>query len=223
MRKKSMKKLKTDWDTIYKNPGDYQYYDVFQAHQDLGKIITLFKQESVKRVLDLGCGVGRNLFPLQEAGFEVYGIDSAPNGVNHILASPQGKFLSGKIVVGKFQSLPHPDGFFDAVISIQTLNHGYEADVVKGIGEIERVLKPKGLIYITLPGRISKGKVRYCLVKTAEKVDSHTYLPTIGDEIGVPHFIFNKKLIRNYFANFFELSITRDDKDYYCVLAKNRA
>ena len=104
---------------------------------------------------------------------------------------------------------------------MQTLNHGYEADVIQGFKELFRVLKPGGIIFITLPGRISKGKVRHCLVKTARKVERNTYIPTIGEEIGIPHYIFNKSLIAKYMRGYsFIRKIWNDEKDYYCVLAK---
>ncbi len=208
------------WNKIYKNPQKYTYYDVFASHNSLEEVTRWFKSAEVNRVLDLGVGVGRNFFPLLHAGFDAYGIDSAEIGIKNILAQPSKVDLSEKVTVGVFQNLPYSDNFFDAVISIQTLNHGYEADIIQGIKEIERVLRPGGYFFITVPGRISQGKIRYCLVKTAQKAESHTYLPTVGDEIGIPHYIFNKKLIKKLFSHFQKLTVSKDEKDYYCILGQ---
>ncbi len=208
---------KKGWNQIYQNPGSYSYYDVFTPHLSLEDVMHWFQSEGVKKVLDLGVGMGRNFFPMLDAGFDVYGIDNAENSINYILSQKTKYEFSGKVILGIFQKLPYNNGFFDAVISIQTLNHGYEDDILQGIKEIERVLRPRGYFFITVPGRVSQGKVRYCLVKTAKKVEPHTYLPTIGDEIGIPHYIFNQQLIKKHFSQFENLVIAKDEKDYYCI------
>lgn len=211
-----MRNLNKGWNQIYQNPKKYSYYNLLVPHPKLKEVINWFQSKNVNKVLDLGVGMGRNFFPLLDAGFDVYGLDSAENGIKHILS--QSKLpLSKKVAVGKFQHLPYDDDFFDAVVSIQTLNHGYELDIIQGIAEIARVLRPGGYFFITVPGRVSQGRVRYCLVKTAQKVEPHTYLPTIGDEIGIPHYIFNKQLIKKHFSRFKNLVIVKDEKDYYCI------
>lgn len=215
-----MKKLDDKWNKIYRNPSEYTYYEILKSHENLEGIIRYFKLKSVKKILDLGCGMGRNFFPLVKAGFEVYGIDSAKNGVDYILSDKKIKFFTNQVVVGKFQNLPYENNFFDAVISVQTLNHGKKADVLKGIEEVKRVLKNQGLIFVTLPGRIAKGKVRYCLVKTAKKIEPNTFVPTTGEEVGVPHHIFNKNMIKKYFKDFEQIKIEKDERDYYCVLGR---
>lgn len=217
-----MKKKNQAWDEIYKHPQEYKFYDLSNAHEDLEKVIKWFKSKNVNSVLDLGCGIGRNLFPLIKAGFNVYGIDNSQNAISSIISTNIGKKIIDKISIGKFQKIPYEDVFFDAIISVQTLNHGYESDIKEGISEIKRVLKPNGLIFITVPGRISQGKTRYCLVKTARKVEKNTYIPTKGEEIGVPHYIFNKKLIFKLFSDFSILNISKDEKDYYCIWGQKR-
>ncbi|MEK7072021.1 MAG: class I SAM-dependent methyltransferase, partial [Patescibacteria group bacterium] len=69
-----------------------------------------------------------------------------------------------------FSPLPYNDNYFDAIVSVQVLQHGKEKDIKKSLKEVVRVLKPNGLIFITLCGRVSKGQVRFCLVKTAKKI-----------------------------------------------------
>jgi SAM-dependent methyltransferase len=213
---------KTGWDQIYSDPKSYTYYNLHKAHEHLDKIIQFFTQNSVSKILDLGCGLGRNMIPLLRKGFNIYGIDNSKNGIAFLALELKKQKLKTNLKVGKFQNLPYPDNYFDAVLSVQTLNHGYEVDVKKGIREIERVLKPYGCLFLTVPGRISKGEVRYCLVKTATQVEPFTFIPTIGDEIGIPHYIFNKKLIGKHLRNFTILSLWKDSKDYYCILAKKR-
>jgi len=209
------------WNDIYTDSKKYVYYDLNKPHSDLVVVSKVFKEKRVKKILDLGCGIGRNMIPLIEDGFELSGVDESKEAIKILKSKIKNKSLVAKLKNSKFQNLSFPDNHFDAVISVQTLNHGYEADIIQGFKELFRVLKPGGIIFITLPGRISKGKVRHCLVKTARKVERNTYIPTIGEEIGIPHYIFNKSLIAKYMRGYsFIRKIWNDEKDYYCVLAK---
>ena len=212
------------WDRIYKKEGiNCSHYNILKPHEDISKVSDLFKKQKVKRVLDLGCGAGRNLVYLLEKGFDVYGIDYAPEGLKIIKENLKKEKTSCRLKLGNiFNKLPYEDDFFDAVISVQVLQHGRVNEIKKVIKEIERVLKPGGLIFITLSGRISNGKVREYLIKTAKKIAPRTYVPTIGNEKGLTHFIYNKKVIKKHYYNFKILKIWKDSRDYYCFIAQNK-
>ncbi len=50
------------WNEIYKKEGtNYGYYNILEPHKDMPKVARFFKKQGVKKVLDLGCGAGRNL------------------------------------------------------------------------------------------------------------------------------------------------------------------
>ena len=206
------------WNKIYKkNPKKYKYYNLLECHADLPMVSEFFKSKGVKKVLDLGCGSGRNFFYLNKEGFKVYGIDIAENGILQIKKNiPNAKAIVGDV----FSKLPYPDNHFDAIVSIQVLQHSTEEKIKKSIDEVFRILRPEGFIFITLCGRYSKGKIRYCLVKTAKKIAKNTYIPTIGDETGMIHFIYNKKTLLNHYRKFDLIDFWKDEKDYYCFLGK---
>lgn len=221
---KKQKNSGTQWEKIYQGEGQsYKYYNILETpHTDMDKIIKLFKKNKVKRVLDLGCGAGRNTWYLANHGFEVYGLDNAPTGLKILKKALQERGLKAELRVGDaFTKLPYVDNFFDAVISVQVMQHAKEPTIIKAIKEIIRVVKPNGLIFITLCGRCSKGKVRYCLVQTAKKIAPNTYVPTQGNEAGLVHFIYNRGLIKKHYKKFKMIDLWRDDKDYYAFIAKN--
>lgn len=209
------------WNDIYKSPEEYKYYDVFKAHSDMEMVCEIFSKHNCSKVLDLGCGVGRNMIYMLDKGFAVTGIDMAESGIDELNKILRLRNSSAKVDLGKFEQLPYRDGEFNGVISVQTLNHGYTKDIEKGFSELARVVKNNGLVFITVSGRYSQGKVRFCLVKTATQVEKRVYIPTKGSEIGVPHFIFTKKELFNLLLpNFKILKYWVDDKDYYCVIAQ---
>ena len=212
------------WNKIYKKEGiKYKYYNIFRPHENMPDVSHFFKKQKVKRVLDLGCGAGRNLVYLSKKGFDMYGTDYAPEGLKIIKEKLKKEKTSCRLKLGNiFNKLPYENDFFDAIISVQVLQHGKVNEIKKAIKEIKRVLKPEGLIFITLSGRISKGKVRDYLIKTAKKIAPRTYVPTKGNEDGLTHFIYNKKLIKKHYYNFKILKIWKDSRDYYCFIAQNK-
>jgi len=221
------------WDRIYKREvregyvdkktGKYLYYDVEKPHEDLKKVVSILKKNRVKRILYLGCGAGRNLIPLVRAGFEVQGIDLSSEGLKLIRDKLGRERLRAELRVGDvFRKLPYPPGNFDAVISVQVLNHNVEKKILGTIGEITRVLKPNGMIFITLPGMFANGKMRYYYNHDSREIAPRTRMPTKGEEKGLPHFYYNKAIIRKHFKEFRSLESWKDKLDYYCFIARKK-
>jgi len=206
------------WNEIYKkNLKEYKYYDLSKPNSNMKELVRIFKENNIKKILDLGCGNGRNLFYLLNKGFKVFGIDSSSQAIKQIR-----KKLNSNLIIGNiFTILPYKDNTFDAIICTQVLQHSIERNIRKTISEIKRILKPKGLLFLTVCGRYSKGKLRYCLVKTANKIAQNTYIPTIGNEKGLTHFIYNKKILLEHFSKFKIINLWKDKRDYYCLLCQN--
>lgn len=214
----------TQWGGIYKAGRDkYHYYDINRPHESMGKVASLFRDNNVKKVLDLGVGTGRNLIYLSKKRFNVCGIDIAQEGIGRCKKKLKKEGLSAKLKIGNiFEGLPYSDNAFDAIVSVQSLQHGSLNQIKNALDELKRILRPGGLIFVTLCGRYSRNKLRYCLVKTAKKLAPKTYVPTIGEEAGLIHYIYDKKTIQNHYKNFKIMDFWRDSNDYYCFIGKNR-
>lgn len=185
-------KLK-QWDEIYKRYGKL----LVNPQENMEKIVEVFKEHTVKKVLDLDCGSGRHLIYLAERSFEVYGIDLAETGIKIAKEWLEEKDLQANLKIGSvYKKLPFEDNFFDAVISVRVIHHARVEDIRKVIKEIQRVMKPRGLIFMTVRKRIpKKRRLKF------ETLDSRTYIPTEGDEKGLIHYLFDKRLLRKEFAN----------------------
>jgi SAM-dependent methyltransferase len=95
-------------------------------------------------VLDLGCGLGKNVGPFEARGFSVYGVDPAYAAVRRcrdIVAQPQ------RFIVGTATDLPWRDGSFNRVLDIGSLHCMRDAERRIAVLEIARVLSPGGLLY----------------------------------------------------------------------------
>jgi len=115
------------------------------------------------RVLDAGCGYGRNLVYLLGQGYEVYGVDSnaeAVASVRQMALAPAvpGANLpvaEGSFLVGRIEAMPIPDSFADAVICNSVLHFAADdAQFDAMVHGLWRVLRPGGLLFCRLGSTI---------------------------------------------------------------------
>jgi SAM-dependent methyltransferase len=110
------------------------------------------------RVLDAGCGHGRNLVHLLREGCEVFAVDANAEGVEHVraLAAQLAPHLPSKnFRVEQLDQMNFPDNFADVVICNSVLHFARdEAHFLAIIAELWRVLRPGGLLFCRLGSRI---------------------------------------------------------------------
>ncbi|HEX9367688.1 MAG TPA: class I SAM-dependent methyltransferase [Vicinamibacterales bacterium] len=111
-----------------------------------------------RRVLDAGCGAGRNLPYFLARGFEIYGIDEDPGAVAaaRTLAARLAPALpSDNIRQGTLHALPWPDGRMDALVCSAVLHFARDRiHFDRMVGEMWRVLAPRGLFFARLASSI---------------------------------------------------------------------
>lgn len=108
------------------------------------------------RVLDLGCGHGIHTEPLARLGFDIYACDPSPEAVENVRSRLDGVLAEGeaekRIARSQFDALGYPDGYFDWVIAFDSLSRlETKSDLLGTLGEIRRVLRPGGWLYIVVP------------------------------------------------------------------------
>lgn len=214
------------WDKIFKQHG----WVFTKIQEDMPKIVKLFKQRNVKRVLDFGCGSGRHTVYLAKRGFEAYGIDIAPIGIKITKDWLKREKLQANLKIGSiYKKLSYKNNFFDAVISTQVVHHEEIKNIRKAIKEIERILKPRGLIFITVRKRkFKKFQLKSKIIEIFRKqrtickvIGPRTYIPIEKGEKGLIHYLFNKELLRKEFKNFKIYDIwAESNKRHYCLLGE---
>jgi tellurite methyltransferase len=111
-----------------------------------------------RRILDAGCGHGRNLPYFLRKGFDVYAIDEDPRAVKaakQLAASLAPKLPHDNIRQGSMHVLPWPDGRMDAVICSAVLHFARDAiHFDRMVEEMWRVLARGGLFFARLASSI---------------------------------------------------------------------
>ena len=148
-------------------------------------------------VLDIGCGMGRHTVFLAKKGFNVTAFDGSEDAVATTKKWLKEQKLHASVTLYDFNDFKYPREEFDGVLSINVIHHSYEKNVRRVVEKIWRSLKPNG-VFLCIAPRFVLNPNR----KDANQVESQTFIPTEGAEIGVPHFYFDERKIGEMFTKF---------------------
>lgn len=132
-----------------------------ELNRELGNIDIYLLDQVLKgryqrahRILDVGCGEGRNLVYFIRNGYQVQGIDQDASAIlmlQYVARSLRPDAEKGDFLVGKAEALPYADQSFDALISIAVLHFAHDkVHFWAMIAELHRVLKPGGTLFIRM-------------------------------------------------------------------------
>ena len=110
------------------------------------------------RILDAGCGYGRNLVHLLREGCEVFAVDASVEAVEHVRALAEQ--LAPNLPATNFRVLPiekmdFPDNLADVVICNSVLHFARdEAHFLAMLEHLWRAVRPGGMLFCRLGSRI---------------------------------------------------------------------
>jgi SAM-dependent methyltransferase len=106
---------------------------------------------SAHRVLDFGCGCGRTIaWFLRAYNGEFHGVDVDREAIDWCNKHLQpGHFLANAPI----PPLPYPKGYFDVVYCLSVFTHLNESLQDLWIEELSRILKPGGVLLLTIYGK----------------------------------------------------------------------
>ena len=181
------------WDRVYSNDSAFFGEEPSDFAQ---KCYSDFKRYNVKRLLELGCGQGRDTIFFASNGLDVHAVDSSKVAIENINQKMRGKNIC--LHLSHFevrQTLPFDSTHFDAVYSHMFYNMSFTDKELKFLfKESRRVLKNNGLLYFSV--RSDKD----ILYNKGKKIDSNIY------EINAFQIrFFNIPQIKSFLRNYFEI------------------
>jgi len=145
-------------------PSDYLIYESFQINYekyytggiDTAKWVADYFRKYIElkegKILDWGCGPGRVIRHLPSIvgnGCEFYGTDYNRESIDWCTKNfPKIKFNCNSLEA----NLPYPDNFFDAIYGISIFTHLSEQLHYDWYSELQRVLMPGGILFLTTQG-----------------------------------------------------------------------
>jgi SAM-dependent methyltransferase len=133
--------------------------------QQLGQIDIYFFDQILRsnimpgmRVLDAGCGPGRNLVYLLREGYEVFGSDQNPEAIAQtraLVAALAPHLPAENFRIEPIEAISYPDDTFDVVICSAVLHFARDdAHFNAMLENLWRVFKPGGLLFCRLASTI---------------------------------------------------------------------
>jgi tellurite methyltransferase len=125
------------------------------------------------RVLDAGCGSGRNLIYLLREGYEVFASDQSPAAIEHTRAIAP-TLPAENLRLEPIEAISYPDASFDLVICSAVLHFSRDdAHFDAMLENLWRMLKPSGLLFCRLASTIGMSH---------QHLTGHRYLAPDGVE-----------------------------------------
>jgi len=188
----------TEWNQILRN----KWYSQEEPDESVASFVTLLKKKNKSvRVLDLGCGAGRNLIYAANQSFEVHGLEMSETGLNFTKERLRKRNLKAHILKGDMNLLPYIDSCFDAVICVFTIYHQKLERIQTTISEIHRVLKKRGTLLTNFHSK------RSGMCGKGVEVEKDTFVRENGPEKGVVHHFTDEEEIRKLLKDFKNVSI----------------
>jgi SAM-dependent methyltransferase len=131
------------------------------------------------RIVDAGCGGGRNLVYFLKNGFEIFGVDGDPRAIASVrrLARQLAPTLpEANFRIEPVEQMTFPDGFADVVLGSALLHFARDDRQFSGmLREMWRVLKPGGLLFCLLASDIG-------METRVQRIDGRRFVLPDGSE-----------------------------------------
>jgi SAM-dependent methyltransferase len=194
------------WNWSKLDPKERQYWSA--PSKDVFQFAFYLKELRYKRVYDLGCGIGRNMFFLSDMGFEVYGSDYSLDAVNVVNQKLEEFKFPYKVKHESMTEISEKDENYDAVIAYNVIYHAYTSNMKKALNHIYRILKPEGSLLITFQSKRSP------VYKPGEEVEPGTIIKKDGFEAGIPHHFVDRAEIFNLLTGYQIIELSHVEHEY---------
>ena len=201
----------------------YLYEDLYQLEDNhwwhiakrraVYKLIKKYNTKKNPKILDIGCGTGKNMDELQKLG-TVYGLDRSSEALK--FCRKRGLKLLTK---GTAEKTNLETNSFDIITILDVLEH---TDDKQTLTEMRRILKKNGIIIITVPAfpwlwskwdEVLQHKKRYTVNTLKEILVAHNFYPIkmtyLYSFLMLPLLIIRKikqKISKDFYKSDFKLS-----------------
>lgn len=153
------------------------------------------------KILDAGCGTGRDTAFLSKKGFKAVGIDLSEEMLEIAKEKP------GEYKKMDIRDLEFQDNSFDGIVCNQSLIFLQKEEMKKAFEELKRVLKPEGVIFLGL----KEGEEPY----KREKYDSEITQYPIGEEEA-------EKMLKDFDITLLEINERENLPNFLNIIARKQ-
>lgn len=134
--------MATDYDKIYRDAR----HALGEPAKEFLAFFGAYDVDSAK-VLDVGCGQGRDALFIARLGHRVTAVDISPSGIGDLAADAEAEGLDIKAVVADIRSY-RPEELYDVVVIDRTLHMLQEEERIAVLRHLVPQVAPKGYVLI---------------------------------------------------------------------------
>lgn len=136
-------------------------YDAVTSESDLTRLVDEFRGHvpGAARVLDLGCGPGRDARRLTQVGYRVVGLDYVSRFVKIAMTRSSARFIAADI-----RAVPFVRASFDAIWAVASLLHVPKTNIPAVLSALRFVVRPHGVLLASIKaggGEVVNGDGRF--------------------------------------------------------------
>lgn len=194
------------WQELWHDPKIRERWEAMPPLPEVVETAKRLEAEAKKRVLDIGCGLGRHTVYLAAQGLEVTATDVASSAIEKCTENLEAAGLAATMVEVGMTEFPWPDGHFAGVVASNVIHHTDLATLSGIIASITRVLADGGyFVWVTpTPRHFACGRGRELAPMTWVDSDEH--------DGHLPHHYSTEEELRDLLADYEILSL--DEHEY---------
>lgn len=189
----------TYWEQEWQSQPIEEYHPYLQGHMHAKTwFLSVFQENDVVRVCDAACGFGAYSAMLAANGYLVSGFDSSKTAVSitkQLLN--QNNLTFEDVVLSDICKINFPDQTFDAVVAHAVIDHLDTASATIALGELHRITKPGGFIYVSFDPLEPDD-----LTEPHDVLPDGSFLYTTGSRDGLLFRYYTANLIRELSSDY---------------------
>jgi ubiquinone/menaquinone biosynthesis C-methylase UbiE len=137
-----------------------------------------------KKILDAGCGTGKDISYFSSLGYEVIGIDLSEGMLKEAKETLKNR-PNVCLIRGDFRTTGFPDNYFDGIWSSASLVHLPQNEKKRALIEFNRILKEDGILCVGIQNLLNFGR----LLRIIKSYIATRKIPILhGIEIGYAYY-----------------------------------
>jgi ubiquinone/menaquinone biosynthesis C-methylase UbiE len=196
-----------------------KYFNTFHFHSDeqlivLDKFIQLIPLGS--KILDSGCGTGKDTVYLNKKGLQATGIDISPGMLNYAKIAAKNSMQDIEFIRVNMMQIPFSNNYFKGIWSNSSLAHIEDKDKV--LAEWNRVLEKDGIVHLWIQNPVHP----YYMMRKEETRSNGIDKPNYAFYEGA-HWFYNtqEELVKKFEkAGFSIIATGKSDQRYLSIFSK---
>ena len=138
--------IRTNYEKWYE--GD-EYYWGLEPGDFLFELINLCPPTENTKVLDIGCGEGKDAVFMAEKGYDVTAFDLTENGIRKTIALAHKRGVKVNAYVDDINTF-ETDEQYDIIFSTGTVQYIFDENKETFFKKLEKITKPNGIVFINV-------------------------------------------------------------------------